>query len=391
MRAIRRWFRRTGIGLGILVFIMLNFLALAPEGRAIVSSFFFVTQVLPIPLKPQEWVTADPVRESVTFPLGDGLSEADIYRIPDNKERAGVLIFLGVNPAPRNDSRVVNLGNGLARAGFVVMMPWSPSMLEKRVQATEPDNLVWAFNYLRGLDYVDKERVGMGGFCVGASISLVAASDSRINEHVDFVSSFGAYYDMQDLLEQIATKRSFYFDVAEPWDPRSLTQEVFTNQLIEGLVDEAEKELLTRIFIEKVLSDSREIPDLSQEGAAVYQLLSSLNAREEADRLTLEEAGALIQELPTTLLEELERISPSNYVDNLKARLLIAHDREDDAVPSEESKRLADALQDRLELHHTEFSFFSHVTPDKTVGPITFVKEAFKLFQYTYKIIRLAS
>ena len=379
------------MGLGVVVFILLNFLALAPEGRAIVSSFFFVTQVLPIPVKPQEWVTADPVRESVTFPLSDGESEADIYRIPDGKKRAGVLVFLGVNPAPRNDSRVVNLGKGLARAGFVVMMPWSPSMLEKRVRATEPDNLVWAFNYLRGLEYVDKDRVGMGGFCVGASIALVAASDSRINEHVDFVSSFGAYYDMQDLLGQIATKRSFYSDVSEPWDPRSLTQEVFTNQLIEGVVDETEKALLTRIFIEKELSNSPEVADLSKEGAAVYQLLSSMNAKEETDRLTLEEAEALVQELPSTLLDEFERISPSNHVDNLKARLLIAHDREDDAVPSEESKRLADALQDRGRLHHTEFSFFSHVTPDKTVGPITFVKEAFKLFKYTYKIIRLAS
>ena len=60
-------------------------------------------------------------------------------------------------------------------------------------------------------------------------------------------------------------------------------------------------------------------------------------------------------------------------------------------MPSEESRRLADALVTRGDLHYTEFSFFDHVTPDKAVGPLTFVKEAFKLFRYTYNIMRLAT
>ena len=95
--------------------------------------------------------------------------------------------------------------------------------------------------------------------------------------------------------------------------------------------------------------------------------------------------------MPAGLLEDFDKISPSAWVGKLKARLLIAHDREDHAVPSEESRRLADALSDRGNLLYTEFSFFSHVTPDKPVGPFTFVKEAFKLFRYTYSIIRLTT
>ena len=97
-----------------------------------------------------------------------------------------------------------------------------------------------------------------------------------------------------------------------------------------------------------------------------------------------------VRALSLALREQLAKISPCDVIGNLKARLLIAHDREDDLVPAEESRRLADAISSRGRFSHTEFSFFSHVTPDKRVGPLTFVKETFKLFRYTYSIIRVA-
>lgn len=388
-RHIRRWLRRTLLALGVILLLFLNYLAIAPQGQAVVASALFVAQVLPIPVKPQEWVTPDPVREPVSFPLSGGSGMADIYRILDNKPRAGVLLFLGVNPAPRDDDRVVNLGNALARAGFVVMIPWSPTMIEERLNPDEANNLVQAFQYLRGLEHVDAARVGMGGFCVGASIALVAASDPRINDEVDFVSSFGAYYDVRDLLKQIATKHSFYDGTEEPWDPRPLTAKVFVNQLVAGLEDPAERKALARIFVDK----DPQAPDpdaLSIPGGAVYRLLSSLNAPRDDERLTLDEADELLGQLPSGLLADLDKISPSASIGGLKARLLVAHDREDDAVPAEESRRLVDATSGGGDIHHTEFSFFSHVTPDKPVGPLTFVTEAFKLFLYTYNIIRIA-
>ena len=388
---IGRWLRRISLTLGVLAFLFLNFLAIAPQGKAITRSALFVTQVLTLPVKPMEWVTADPVRTPVTFPTPNGEREADIYRIPGSKKRAAVLVFLGVNPAPRNDKRVVNLGNGLARAGFVAMFPWSPSMFEKRIDPAEPDNLVWAFEYLRGRDYVDPDRVGMGGFCVGASLALVAASDTRINQHVRFVSAFGGYYNIRDLLKQISSNRSYYDGLVEHWDPDNDTEEVLTNQLIEGLDDEEERRILARVFIEKRTAESAELDGLSREGESTYRVLSSLTTRDETQRLSLGEVERLIPDLPSGFLRDLDKISPSTNIGNLQARLLVAHDREDDLVPAEESRRLADAVADRGDLHYTEFSFFSHVTPDRAVGPLTMVKEAFKLFRYTYNIIRLAS
>ncbi len=363
-----------------------NYLALAPQGQDIMASTLFVIQTLPSPIKPQEWFTSDPVREEVTYRLAAGMGTADIYRTPGDDARPGVVVFLGVNPAPRDDSRVVNLGEGLARAGFAVMIPWSPSMMQDRVDPKEPDNLVRAFQFLAEQDYVDSERVGLGGFCVGASLAVVAASDPRISEDVDFVSAFGGYYDVGDLLAQIAANRSFYDGEVDTWDPRSATDRVFVNQIIEGLPDPDERESLHRIFVRHE-SEASPPEDLSDEAQAAYALLQSATESNDAERLSVEEAQAQIALLPSGLLRDLELISPSAAVDGLQAKLLIAHDREDDAVPSEESRRLGDAVEGQVNLHRTEFSFFSHVTPGKPVGPFTFVKEAFKLFKYTYNLI----
>ena len=381
-------FRRTASVLKVLLIAPWNLLTRAPQRRAVVRSVLFVIQVLPLPMKPQEWFSRQPVREAVTFPLSQGEGSADIYRIPDGKVRAGVLVFLGIITAPRDDHRVVNLGNALARAGFVAMFPWSSSMMGKRLNPLEPDNQVRGFQHLVGLEYVDPSRAGMGGFCVGASMCLVAASDPRISDTVSFVSSFGCYYDMGDLIKQISTHKSFYGAGAEPWDTNHLSQEVMAYQLINGL-EGTERETLSRIFIEEQSAEVPPIDGLSTGGRAVYRLLASA-AAPEGQRVSLEEAVGLFQALPSGLREDQRRVSPSAHVDNLKARVLIAHDREDTLVPVEESRRLADALSARKGIHYTEFSFFSHVTPNKKVPPLTFAKEAFKLFRYVYSFIRVA-
>ena len=383
---IKLYAKRTALSIGALLLLFANYLAIAPQGQDIMVSALFVIQTLPVPVKPQEWFTPDPIRQEVIYPIASGNGVADIYRTPGDSARPGVVIFLGVNPAPRDDARVVNLGEGLARAGFAVMIPWSPSMMQDRVDPQEPDNLVRAFQFLTEQEYVDPERVGLGGFCVGASLAVIAASDQRISDKVDFVSSFGGYYDVRELLAQIAAKQSFYNGSVEPWDPRPAAERVFVNQIIEGLPDPEEREAFDRMFVRRDPEASLPEP-LSPGAQAAYKLLRSATASDDAERLSIEEAQALIALLPSGLLRDLDRISPSAAIDGLRAKLLIAHDREDDAVPSEESRRLGDAVEGRVELHRTEFSFFSHVTPDKPVGPLTFVKEAFKLFKYTYNLI----
>ena len=118
---------------------------------------------------------------------------------------------------------------------------------------------------------------------------------------------------------------------------------------------------------------------LSQHGAAVYRLLEGP---------AVDETDDLVSQLSPATLESLRLISPSTQIDQLRARVLIMHDREDDLVPSEESKRLADALGPDKRTYHTEFSLFQHVDPTRSVNPPVFARELFKLFLHMYNIIR---
>ena len=377
-----KWFRRLFLATVVLSSLLILFLTFTPQGRAGFHTVLFVLQILEVPVKPQPWFTKEPVRREVTYPQADGTGVADIYRIPDDKERAAVLLFLGANAAGRDDKDVVNLGNALARAGFVAMFHWSPTMaLQFNIDPTEIENLVWAFQYLREREFVDRQRVGIGGFCVGASFALVAAADSRIRDDVSFINAFGPYYDARDLLLQVASRSRHYQGQREPWNPDSLTLRVLANELIETLADPRERDLMHRKYVERQDVPQTELQGLSRPGLRVRRLL---------DGTTPQEAQELYGELPADFRENMRRISPSTYVGNLKARVMILHDRDDRLVPAAESRRLAEALEQRGDFRYTEVLAFEHVRPTSGGGLWELAKEGFKLSRHMYGFLREA-
>ena len=318
----------------------------------------------------------------MTFLQADGTGIADIYRIADDKERAAVLLFLGANAAGRDDRDVVNLGNALARAGFVVMFYWSPTMaLQSNIDPSEIENLVWAFQYLSEREFVDRHRVGIGGFCVGASFALVSAADPRIRDHVSFVNAFGPYYDARDLLLQVSSRSRHYQGQREPWHPDRLTLKVLSNELIETLTDPREREVRTRLYLELQEVPQTELERLSNPAIRVRRLL---------DGTTPQEAGELYSELPADFREGMSRISPSTYVGDLKARVMILHDRDDGLVPAAESRRLASVLEERGHLRYTEVLGFEHVRVKSGSSLWRLAKEGFKLSRHMYGVLREA-
>ena len=220
------------------------------QGRTAVKTALFIPQVLPaIPVKPQEWFTGEPRLEEVSYPTENGFGVADLYTPAGDGTHGAVLLFLGVNPAGRDDPRVVGLAEGLAQAGVIVLIPWSQEMTQKKVSVSEIESLVYAYEYLLDNDRVDPERSGMGGLCVGASFATVAAQDVRIRDRVKFVNFFGGYYDAKDLAVSVTSESRFYRDMIEAWTPDKLSIEVVRSHLIGGLSDAGERALLERVFI----------------------------------------------------------------------------------------------------------------------------------------------
>ena len=179
-----------------------------------------------------------------------------------------MLLSVGASPLGLDDPNVINLGNALVRAGYVVMFHWMPTVgLDGNLSPTEPDKLVWAVLHLEEQDYVDAERVGMGGFCVGASFALVAAADHRIRDRVAFVNAFGPFFDAEELLLQATSRTVEYGGESTPWEPNPLTVRVLANELIETLQDSSDVEVLSRRYLEEKASTLSEFAVLSDKNS----------------------------------------------------------------------------------------------------------------------------
>lgn len=366
---------------GVLLVIVV-LVALAPQFRDGFHTGLFVIQILDASIKPQPWFTRQPLREQLTYPRPDGEGVADLYRIADDGRRAAVLLFLGANAAGRDDPEVINLAVALARAGFVVMLHWSPTMgLQNNIDPDEIENLVWAFRYLLEQDFVDRERAGMGGFSVGGSLALVAAADPRIRDEVVFINSFGAYYDAQDLFLQIASRTRFYQGVQQPWDFDPLTWLVFANELIETVGDPAEQERLRQRFLRSPGGVDPEPENFSDQAQTIGILLEGT---------TLDQAGTLFRKLPAEFHQQIVSISPSSHVGDVKARVMVMHDEGDSLIPVGESRRLAAALRGTEGFRYTETRIFDHVRAGSGANLWQLITESFKLYRHMYAIIGVA-
>lgn len=357
------------------------------QGRAFVKSALFIPQVLPnIPVRPLEYVTKTPIREKITFTTLDAdKASADLYLPKGENSHPAVVFFMGVVPPDRDESRIVALAEGLARTGMVVMIPWLETQHQNRIVEKDIESLVDAFIYLENHPRVKLGKIGMGGICTGASMSIVASQDLRINDRVSFVNSFAGYYDAADFIVATAAKTRFDEVSSTRWNPDSLTQNLITTHIVDGAFDK-DQVILNRI-IKTGEWTQQDSDDLSSSGRAVLTLISGPN---------VDAAREAITSLNSRTTQFLENISPSTNIGNLKAEVLLMHDSSDKLVPPEESRRFAKAIESNgRRVYHTEFSLFQravqvHMDDSKGLNTLDFLKQAGKLYIHMYNVMRLS-
>jgi len=349
------------------------------HGRlALTSAAFLPDLMVDLPLRPVTWFTSDPVRERITLHYADGKTmPADLYRPPHG--RHGAIIFvMGAPPLAPDDSRLVRLADSVARAGFVMLVPFSPDLDREFIAREEPEAYVAAFEYLQRQAFVDVDRIGFIGVSVGGSLALIAASDPRISADVDFLVSFGAYYDALDTLAAVTTHSIQYDGLQEPWNPRRHTEKVMAKQLIMRLEDRGDRDLLSRAFVDLEDVSSADLASLTPAGRDAYDFLANREPARVPD---------LIERLPGAFLDDMRALSPSLRLDGIQAEVFILHDRSDRYIPYVESRRLRDRLAGHPNLHYTELSVFEHVEPNSEKGALALFLDGSRLYFRLYQLL----
>ncbi len=355
------------------------------NGRvAVEASIFLPDMVLqvPLPFRPADLISDPPKREHVTIDYesrnGPRSIEADLYVPAQGARHVGVVFSMGAPPLALDDARLVRIAEDAARAGVVMLVPFSDRLDDVRIEPEEIDALVAEFQYVQKLTQVDATRVGFFGASVGGSLALVAAADPRIADEVDHIVSFGGYFDALSAFGGIATHRIQYKDVDETWTPNSHAEHVVARQLIDRLDDGHDRDVLSTIFVDDEPADPEDVATLSATARTSYNFL--------ANRDPSAIAG-LIRTLPADAVADFDYLSPKTSIERVKADLFILHDRADPFVPYTESRRMKDAIGDRPNAHFDELRLFEHVSPKLNQKPDIIALDSTRLLFRLYQLL----
>ncbi len=358
--------------------VLLFFFAFAHPILVAAKTVSLVFEIVPgIPVQPLQWTTPPPIREELPYATPDGAPPGAVFRPAGTGRHGAVIFFLGVAPDLEDPdfNRVVS---AIAQAGVVVLVHRSPDMEAVDVSPRVVEGLVAAYEALARQPYVDAERVGFAGFSVGASMALLAASDARIRDRVAMVNAFGGYSDVVDAVEAAVTHRVSYDAVEEEWTPQDLAVDILRRGVISMLSSVEDREALRAILREGQMPGQSSLDTLTEEGRAVYALLTSG---------TGEEFSAAFARLPDVMKERLRAISPGVSIREIRTKVYLMHDRSDRFIPYVESRRLRDTLGPMTEVTHTEFSIFKHVNPAGVELSWDFFSGIGKLFWHLYRVL----
>lgn len=257
-------------------------------------------------------------------------------------------------------------------------MYWSPAMRDLRLDPEDVEGIALAYRWLIDQPFVDPDRSGLIGTCVGGSFALMAAADATIRAQVAFVAAWAPYSSMRTLARDVASATTTSGTAPTPWSVDQLTRRVYVRTLTAGL-EPGEGEWLRTACAER--DNHVDAGQFSEDGRAILPLLTAL------DTTT---ADAAVDGLPAAMQARLDAMSPIEYLEDIHAPLiLLAHDRDDSVIPIGETRRLKSALAGRTGVRYTEFIMFKHLDPSKVHLPmLALARELGKLYRSLYPLFR---
>ena len=310
-------------------------------------SVVLLSIVLDIPLvgRAVRGVTREPHVETLEV---DGVP-VEIVRPGRGGPRPAFLFVNGAHPLRREEPVVQRLSRGLARAGFIAIVPDLPGLGEGAITTKLPEALAAVMRHAIDLPDVRVGRLALVGASTGASLAVIAAARPEFAGRISLVAAVAPFANLDKMI--CLTTTGFYEEEAGfvRYEVSDLSRRIVARSLVASLDCEDREDLLaelSRLELEEVdpLEALPTRADLSPKARSVARLLGN---RDPAN------FGALCAELPPELTSLMTELSPVVTADAVSAPVEVLVPPADEYFPSGEAAALADALPNvRLTVSH---------------------------------------
>jgi pimeloyl-ACP methyl ester carboxylesterase len=308
----------------------------------------------------------EPAVEGVTgeprFEDGSVLGYPALVVKPEGEGPWPALFFVnGAVPEGRELPEVRRLAEGLARAGYLVVVPDLPGLKSAEITPETVSGTLGVARVVSERPDARDGQVGLVGASTGAALALLAAEDPSLKGRVSLVAGIAPYSDIRTVLNVATT--GYYQNGEElvPYEADSYLSYVVARSLVAALPPGEDRETL-RSELDGVgrldpdpLAGLRErsLDDLGPEARSVVELLANRDP---------ERFDELYGALPDEVRGDLDRLSPLAGEGRIDAPVELVSGPRDKYFPISESYALARIAPDLRvtvsgALDHAELSF----------------------------------
>jgi pimeloyl-ACP methyl ester carboxylesterase len=290
--------------------------------------------------------------------------DATVARPGDGKRWPALVFVNGATEEGHLHPDVQRLARGLARAGFLVVVPELPGLRRGEISLRTLATLVAIARSTADRPDAAGGRVGFVGVSVGSSLALVAAEDDALTTRVSGVAGIAPYADLEDVTRLATTGYVRVDGRLERYDADDFVLLAVARSLAASLPARGDRERLVAALAPipderaQPLRDFRPPRGLGTGGRALVRLLTN------------HEAGAfdrLWRRLPLELRTNARRLSPVSRAGRLTMPVELATSPHDKYFPPAESRSLARA-SGHVEVTLTKT--LSHAIPEPSLHSV---------------------
>jgi pimeloyl-ACP methyl ester carboxylesterase len=264
-----------------------------------------------------------------------------VYRPEGHGPWPAIMFVTGAHPLRRKEPVVQRVAEGLARAGYLVVLPDLPGLGVGELTTRTVDAAAAIAGEAASMRDVRDSRVALIGASTGASIALLLAARSELDGRISLVSSITPYADLRKMICLATTARYENGGSYREYAVTNLLRRAVARSMIVTLAQGGERERLLA-EVGDILEDDDpfarlplQTAPLSAEAQAIMRVL------ENRDAARFEE---IFCGLSPDLRAVIERLSPLSVAADVQAPVELAVPPSDPYFPLDEAETLARSM-----------------------------------------------